>query len=169
MQEKTALRMPSFRKCGRYLRLLEINPKDCFYSLDELDELFESGRCRHLFRRAVIYDRVSHSTQDRKHNMESRRKWIAKILEARGYVIVGYFCEKFNGRSQYLEDRTELRKAVELAKAQKAILVFPIAARACRPEEFHPQDNPCAPLLQRDLNRFEAMTYFGMVAVAIIF
>ena len=167
MLEKMTL--PSFRKSGRYFRLLEIDPNHYFYTLDELCELLENGKFRHLTWKVVIYDRLSHKTQAEKRNAEVRRERIERMVKAKGFEVIGYYCETINGRSQYLEDRTELRKAVELAKTQKAILVFPSAARACRPEEFHPQDNPDAPLLQRDLDRFEAMTYFGRVAVAIIF
>lgn len=102
-----------------------IDEEKVFMSVKRLREKFPDEE---IF--IVLYDRVS--TPMQKKNLEAREAVLRAKCARYGLIVIAYFAEVANGKSDRLFERDKLREAATFALENEAILVFPCVNRLVR-------------------------------------
>ena len=68
---------------------------------------------------AVIYTRVSHSSQEENTSLESQKKYCEQFASKKGFNVVGYFGGTYE--SAKTDDRTEFNKMLSFVKRSKNV------------------------------------------------
>lgn len=101
----------------------------------------------------IYYDRVSRRDKSRK-KLLRRLNTIEKILKFYNIKIYRIFLEQHSGYTSQLDNRVELKSAVNLSSTTNIPIITPSISRYLRNEYFNTISNPKASPTREELNKF---------------
>lgn len=144
----------------------EFDEGKLFWHIEGFFRIWDKTRRLNL----VVYERESHPNH--KGNMKARRSIVSRKLKklAKKYgvkiIIRRIYYEVGNARSDFLEERKVLKKAIAFARKNDCVIVAVSVDRFFRPDNFSVK-TPFVPLLVRDGERLEAMLDDVVVATIV--